>query len=91
MPSTWLHRASAWLIAASVALLLLGQVGASADLAAFAALAIAAVVAWSLLRPSADRRYDAGRRLLVAANAAGPMRSSDPDAPGRPRPRAPGA
>jgi Family of unknown function (DUF6412) len=102
MPSTWPRRASwlmaapvalpvALLVAVRVALLLLGPAGSPVNLASIAALAIAAVVAWSLLRPSQSSPYGVGRRVPVPTHIVGPMRSSHPDAAGRPRPRAPGA
>jgi hypothetical protein len=76
MPSTWLRRASAWLIAALAALLLLGTAGSPVNLASIAALAIAAVIAWSHLRPSANSLQTIGRWLPVSTHIVGPMRSS---------------
>jgi uncharacterized protein (DUF58 family) len=89
MLSMWLRRASPWLIAAQLALLLLEPAGAPVNLAAIAALAVAAVVVWSLLRPPSNSPYGVGRGVPVPTHLVGPMRSSNPDAPGRPRPRAP--
>jgi hypothetical protein len=91
MLSTWLRGSSAWLVAAIVALLLLGSADSPVNLATIAALAIAAVVVWSVPRPSANSQYRLGRLRPVPTHIAGPMRSFDPDAAGRPRPRAPGA
>ena len=95
MLSTWLRGASASLVAAPIALHLalhlLGPDGASVNLASIAALAIAAIVVCSLLRPSANSPYGVGRRPPVPTHMVGPMRTFDPDAAGRPRPRAPGA
>jgi hypothetical protein len=91
MSSSWLRSASAWPVAALLALLVLGPVDAPVSFVSLATLAIAAVVAWSLLRPAAAGPRGAGVRLAVASHRVGAMRSFDPDAPGRPRPRAPGA
>jgi Family of unknown function (DUF6412) len=81
-------RAFAWLI---VGLLVLVPAGAPTPAASFAALVIAVVLAWSLVRPASTRTLGVGRRPAVARPVVEPRRSFDPDAAGRPRPRAPGA
>ena len=80
------YRTFAWLMAAVV---VLGA--APTPAASLAALVIAVVLAWSLVRPAPTRTLGVGRRLAVARPVVEPRRSFDPDAAGRPRPRAPGA
>jgi Family of unknown function (DUF6412) len=91
MLSMWLRGGPAWLVAALFVLHLLSPTGSPVDIASIAALAIAAVVVWSVLRPAANRPCRAGRSLPETTHIVGPMRSFDPDAAGRPRSRAPGA
>ena len=82
----WPYRIFAWLMAAVV---VLGA--APTPAASLAALVIAVVLAWSLVQEAPTRTLGAGRRLAVARPIVEPRRSFDPDAAGRPRPRAPGA
>ena len=84
----WSHRILAWLVDA---LVLLGPASFPTPAASFAALVIAVVLAWSLVQKAPTRTLGAGRRLAVARPIVEPRRSFDPDAAGRPRPRAPGA
>jgi uncharacterized protein DUF6412 len=84
MTSGW--RIVPWLMAAVV---VLGA--APTPAASLAALVIAVVLAWSFVQKAPTRTLGAGRRLAVARPVVEPRRSFDPDAPGRPRPRAPGA
>jgi hypothetical protein len=99
------NRVSAWLLATLVALLALGSAvsvgsaglagsagmaGSPVNLAALAVLALGAALMWSLWRPPTRTPFGVGRRIPTAAHLRGPLRSTDPDAPGRPRPRAPG-
>ena len=89
MPSTWLLRACAWLVAAQL-VLVVDVTGSPGYVAAVATLVAAAVVAWSLLRPATAGRPGFRYGFAVAGHVVGAMRSFDPDAAGRPRPRAPG-
>lgn len=90
MSSSGLRSAFAWSVGVLFALLVLGPVDTPVSFVSLATLALAAVMAWSLLRPAAAGPRGVGRRLTVAGHRVGAMRSFDPDAAGRPRPRAPG-
>jgi hypothetical protein len=79
------YRTFAWLMAAVV---VLGV--APTPSASLAALLIAVVLAWTLVRPAPARALGVGRRPAAARPVVEPRRSFDPDAAGRPRPRAPG-
>jgi hypothetical protein len=91
MPLPLLRRTVGWLTAALVALLVLGPAGSPVQLFSVAALAVAVVLTWSLVRPSGRTRHAVGRRHLAPVRVVAPVRSSDPDAAGRSRPRAPSA